>query len=370
MRPRAPLWMQRPSRFAGVGRTRARLILAALALMALLSWQALLLGSPPAADGGPGGGAVSDLALYEGVVAGMRSGGGYYEVAADQLRALGYPLRPFLTFRVPTLAVVQAALPPLLAPVLMIALAVAAGFAWLARLIGDGLARAPALVAAAILLAAGLVAFVQWPLWPFHEFWAAPLVALSLTIRRPGLWLSAVAIGLAATLIRETAALYLLVMAGFAWIEGQRREAVGWAAALGLFAVVLGCHAWAASHAAGPLDPQSAGWAGLNGPGLFVRAVWQSSAFQLLPLWAAAPVIALAAFGWAAWAHPAAARVAATIAAYALVMSLFARLDTFYWALMVTPLLPVGLVFVPDSLRDLAVQAMDRRRVRVQRITR
>ncbi len=367
MRARPPLWLATPSRYAGVTRNRARLILAGLALLVLLSFQSLLLGDAPAAEGGAGSG---DLALYEGIVAAMRSGGGYYDVAADQLRALDYPLRPFLTFRLPTLAVVQAALPPVAVVILMLSISVSAGLAWLGLLMARAFTRPAPLVTAAVLLAGGLVAFVQWPLWPFHEFWAAPLVALSLAVRRPGLWLSAAAIGLAATLIRETAALYLLVMATCAWVEGERREAVGWAGALGLFAIVLGFHAWAASQAVGPLDAQSPGWAGLNGPGLFVRAVWQSSALQLLPLALAAPVVALAAFGWSAWADPAGRRVVAVIAAYAIVMSLFARLDTFYWALMATPLILVGLAFLPDALRDLTIAAMDTRRVRVQRITR
>lgn len=360
--------MRRPSRFAGLSRSHARWMLALMTLLVLASWQALWLGYGATAAEGPRG--AGDLALYDGIVAAMRGGGTYYEVAADQLRVLDYPLRPFLTFRLPTLAVVQTALPPLMVPILMLALALLTGFVWLARLMGDALARPVPLVAAATLLAAGLVAFVQWPLWPFHEFWAAPLVALSLAVRRPGLWVSAAAIGLSAALIRETAALYLVVMATIAWIEGDRREATGWIAALGVLGVALACHAWAASHVTGPLDAQSPGWTGLHGPGLFARAVVQSSALTILPLVIGAPLVALAAFGWAGWADPTGTRVAATIAAYAVVISVFARLDTFYWALMVTPLLLVGLVFLPDVLRDLFAAAMDTRRVRVQRITR
>lgn len=369
MRPPPPIWMAEPSRYAGLGRDRARWTLALLAALVLMSMQSLFLGEPPpgVADGG---GVASDLALYEGIVAGMRGGGGYYDVAADSLRVLGYPLRPFLTFRLPTLAVIQSALPPLGVHILMLMIAGGAGMAWLGKLMAAGFTRYAPLVVAAILLAGGLVAFVQVPLWPFHEFWAAPLVALSLAARRPGLWMSAVAIGLCAALIRETAALYLLVMAVCAWTDGDRREAAGWCAALALFAVVLGAHAWAVGHVTGPLDPESPGWSGLNGPGLFARAVVQSSALLLLPLWIGAPLVALAAFGWSAWANPAALRVAATIAAYAVIMSLFARLDTFYWALMATPVLLVGLAFLPDGLRDLWVAAVDRRRVRVQRITR
>lgn len=362
MRPRPPLWLAKPSRFAGLSRTRARLTLVGLCLLILLSFQSLILGGAAGRDAG-------DIALYEGIVAGIRSGGAYYDVAVDQLRALDYPLRPFLAFRLPTLAVIQAALPASAIVILMIALTVTAGMAWLTKLMARAFTRPVPLIAAAILLAAGLVAFVQWPLWPFHAYWAAPLVALSLAVRRPTLWLSAAAIGLAAALLRETAALYLVIMAACAWIEGERREAGAWVAALGVFLLVIGFHAWAASHVVGPLDAQAEAWAGFNGPGLFVRGVWESSALRILPLSLAAPIVALAAFGWAAWDDPAGLRVAATIASYAIVTSLFAGVDA-DWALMATPLLLVGLTFLPDALRDLVAAAMDTRRVRVQRITR
>ncbi|HTG37331.1 hypothetical protein [Sphingomonas sp.] len=358
--------MQRPSRFAALSRTRARWTIALLGLLVLMAWQALLTGDR--ADGVLG--STGDAALYGGIIAAMRGGGGYYEVAADQLRVLDYPVRPFLAFRLPTLAVVQAALPPMLVPVLMLAIALAAGFAWLARLTHGALARPTPLVAAATLLAAGLVAFVQWPLWPFHIFWAAPLVTLSLALRRPGLWLSAVAIGLCAALIRETAALYLVVMAAVAWAEGDRREAGGWLAALGLFALVLGVHAWGASHVAGPLDAQSPGWLGLNGPGLFARFVVEGSALAVVPMAIAAPLVALGAFGWAGWSDPAGKRVAATIGACAVATMFSSSPDASDWAMMAVPLCLVGLVFMPDAVRDLFAAAMDTRRVRVQRISR
>ena len=48
----------------------------------------------------------------------------------------------------------------------------------------------------------------------------------------------------------------------------------------------------------------------------------------------------------------------------------FARSDTFDWALLVAPVFLVGLVFVPDALRDLVRQALDRRRITVTRIAR
>jgi hypothetical protein len=61
----------------------------------------------------------------------------------------------------------------------------------------------------------------------------------------------------------------------------------------------------------------------------------------------------LALIGWAGWRSPLAARVFATLAAYAAMLMAFGRPDNFYWALMFTPLLMVGLTFAPRSLGEL-----------------
>ena len=52
----------------------------------------------------------SDLQLYRDIIAGVSAGGDYYEVAAREQRAAGYPLKPFYTFRLPTHATAYAAL--------------------------------------------------------------------------------------------------------------------------------------------------------------------------------------------------------------------------------------------------------------------
>lgn len=361
-----PLWLARPSRFAAFPAARARIVLGVLA--ALLLTTLTVLGVPqPASDAS--GGAQTDVALYEGIVSAVAHGEDYYRAAADALRAGGYPLRPFLTFRLPGLAVAQAALPAAATLALLGLLAMVTAFAWYHRL-REAVARVPALLTALFLLAAGMLAFVQPGLIVFHEIWGGLLVALSLALRRPGRWVEAAAVALIAMLIRETAALYVLVMAGLAFAEGFRREAAGWAATLGIFALVLAAHAVAVHGVTGPLDAASPGWAGMYGFGLFVRAMTLATGLTLLPMLAAAPLVALALFGWASWRDPLALRAAATFCAYALVISLFARLDTFYWGLMIAPAFLIGLAFAPDGLRDLVARALDRRSVRVHRITR
>lgn len=352
------------------GRARAVLVLLALLLLGALTavWSSV---PPPAAAETQTSDShrQRDVILYETIVASVRHGGEYYSVAAQELREGNYPLRPFVTFRLPTLAMVQAHLPPPAIPATLYLLAIATALAWFVRL-HEAVSRWVPLVVALLLLAGGMAVFVQTILWPFHEIWAGLLIALSLARRRPGRWIDAAAIGLMAALIRETAAAYLLIMAIFAWREGARREALGWLGALVLFAVALGFHAIAVGKVVTPLDTASPGWSGLLGFGFFVNSISASTALMLGPTWLQAILVALALFGWTSWRDPLALRAAALFAVFALLLSLFARADTFYWALMVAPAFLVGLAFVPDGLRDLLAAALDRRRLRVQIVSR
>ena len=120
------------------------------------------------------------------IVDGVRHGGDYYGVAAERACARGdYPMKPFVTFRLPTLAVVQAMLPGWAVIALLYALAAGVMLAWFARL-RPAFARPPPLILAMVLLAGGMGAFVQSELASFHEVWAGLLIALSLALRRSG----------------------------------------------------------------------------------------------------------------------------------------------------------------------------------------
>jgi hypothetical protein len=90
---------------------------------------------------------------------------------------------------------------------------------------------------------------------------------------------------------------------------------------------------------------------------------------SLLPLALAAPLVGLALFGWTVWTSPIALRVTATLLAYAVLLATAGRLDTFYWGLLIAPVLLAGLVFAPDGLRDLVAAALDRRRIVVRRVS-
>ncbi len=370
-RPLAPVWLTRPSRFAGLSQRNAGAALAALAVLLLATLLVFATPAPPAASGDAANRAddQADVMLYETIVENVRHGGHYYAVAADAMRSGNYPLKPFVTFRLPTLARVQASVPQGVVIVLLYVLAAAVALAWYVRL-APAFARTPPRTVAMALLAGGLMAFVQRDLIAFHEIWAGLFIALSLAVYRPAAWLPSVAFGLAAALIRETAGLYLALMAVLALLGGQRREATGWLVAGAVLALALAAHAHAVAAVVRPLDPSSPGWTGQLGFGFFVRTMTVSTALALAPLWLAAPLVGLSLFGWAAWHDPLGLRVALLLAAYAVVLSLFGRLDTFYWGLLVAPLLLVGLAFVPDGVRDLFAGLSDRRRITVKRIVR
>jgi hypothetical protein len=361
-----PLWISSPSRYAVLSPTAARVALAALALLLALTLLALLAPDPTAQDGGDASGG-SDLALYAQIVEGVRAGGNYYTVAAEALRAGDYPLRPFVTFRLPTLAVVQAALPGWIVAALLYLLAAGVLVAWHARF-RAALRRPVAVAIGLVLIGAGSLASWQVELAGFHEVWAGLLIALSLARFRPDRWAEAIGWGLTAAVIRETAALYLLVMAALAWRDGDRRQAFAWGAALAMLALLLAAHAYGVAQVVRPLDPASLGWAGLLGPGFAVRTAHASTGLSLLPLGLGAPLVGLALFGWTAWNSPVALRVVATLLAYAALLATAGRLDTFYWGLLVAPVLLAGLVFAPDGLRDLFAAALDRRRIVVRRV--
>ena len=252
---------------------------------------------------------------------------------------------------------------------MLLLLAIGTVAAWYARLRDEVRPGVPRLVMLLLVIVA-VMPFAHPDLVLFHEVWAGLLIALALALYRPERWLETVTITLIAMLIRETALLFALVMAAMALIERSRRELIGWAVAIAVFGTAIVFHAIAADAVAGTADPSSPGWTGLLGFGFFIRAVAATTPLALLPLAIAAVLLGVAFIGWVSWATPAGARGAATIVAYAALLGIAARADTFYWAAMIGPLMPIGLIFAPDGVMQLIHRALDRRRITVTRVSR
>lgn len=367
-----PVWLQAPSRYAGIGQRAARITWFALAMLLLASIVGVSTHAPSARDKQIDAIQVAeqrDLILYSDIIAAVRHGEDYYQAATRNLRNGDYPLRPFISYRLPTLAIVLANLPYLAVALLLDALVALAFGAWWLRL-WNLLRSTPARIVSLFMLAAGFLVFTTSGLAPFHEIWAGLLIAASLALRKPGRWEIAVATGLAAALIRETAGLYLFLMMVLAWRDGDRREAIAWLLSGVGLACTLGAHAFAVSKFATVTDPVSAGWLGMQGLGFLIQSIWVSTAVVIGPLLIASPIIALSFFGWTAVRDPLIARAGVTIGSYALLIALFARVDTFYWVLLIAPIFFVGLVFVPDALRDLWHSArVDKPRIKVTRVS-
>ena len=365
-RKRAGIWLARPSRFAGMPQARAQLYLALLVL--LIAYLALI-GDPALPSIAARIGDQTDMALYHTVIDRVRHGEPYYTVVAELHRAGGYPLKPFFSVRLPTLAVVQAWLPHFVVRTLLWLLCLATVAAWILRLLSVT-PRWPPLALAGAALIVAMVVNVQPGLDVFHESWAGPLIALSLALRRPGQWTAAVALGLSAMLIRETALIYVAIMAVAALSDGQRREAAAWIAATLVFGIAVAAHAQAVGRILEPLDAQSSGWFGVLGLGFVLSVASLSTVLGLLWQWLASSILVVSAFGWTAWRDPTASRAVATIAGYVMLIAVCARSDHVYWVLMITPLLFLGLVFAVDGLRDMIVAARDTRRITVTRVIR
>ena len=67
-----------------------------------------------------------------------------------------------------------------------------------------------------------------------------------------------------------------------------------------------------------------------------------------------AGLLIMSLFGWLSVKTGWALRVTLLLAGYVAMLALFARADTFYWALIPAPLSFVGLAFLPKALSDLA----------------
>jgi len=294
----------------------------------------------------------SDLQLYRDIIAGVSAGGSYYEVAASEQRAAGYPLKPFYTFRLPTHATLYAAVGE--RPMIVIVWLLCAGLmvAWWFRL--RPFLPLPLLGTVMFLLAGGLGGLLQPMTGLFHESWAALLLALMIAIRRPGCAWPAMIAGGAALMFRELALPMVLAMGGLALIEKRWREAAGWVLIVALFSVYVALHAHWVAQVVLPGDPASQGWSRHLGLQFALKSIAKVTMGIRLPDILAAALLVLSLFGWASVRSGWALRAFLLLLGYGAMLALFARADTFYWALIAAPLSFVGLAFLPKAFADLA----------------
>ncbi len=343
------------TRFAAWRRCPARALMILLAI--LIVWPLLHAPAPSETVPKVSGNRASDRAdviLYDHIVDRVRAGGNYYAVAAQAQRAGGYPLRPFVTMRPPTLAVLQAGLPGRAAVVTLLWLLVAATVAAWAHRLRCASYRRPQVILGTLLVLGGAATLTLPDLLSWHEGWAALMIALSLAVRSDRRFAASAGIGLVAVLIREIAIVYPLVMLGMALVERRWREASVWSGVVLTFALFIAWHASQVAAVARPDDLASPSWVAMGGWRFVVTMLWLTGPWRVLPLWVASACIPLALLGWGGERSATATRATLLLVTYLVMFTMVGRANNFYWGFLVAPLLPLGLLMAPKALVDLS----------------
>lgn len=303
-----------------------------------------------------------DLALYDRITERLRHGEDYYEAVAIEHRATNYPLRPGFAVRLPTLAWIEAHLPPPADPakggtveaLLASALLVGVIVVWWNRLAEEpgGIRARP--VAAALLFIGMQVVTVGY-FFVLHELWAGALLALALGLHRPdrGKWIAAWCTAALALAIREHALPFVLLMGAFALWHRRWREGAAWIALALVFVAAMAWHLHAVEALARPSDPTGASWLTLRGLSGWMSMVALSSNLRFFPAFVSGPLMVLMLLGWAGWRSSAGSFATLLFMGYALAFMIAGRPDNWYWGMMIAPAMWIGLAFAPMAARGL-----------------
>lgn len=349
------------ARWEALGRPLRRLPRWGAALLLLLSALACLWSVPAlerfgtaastANEGRLDAGARRDFDLYETIDRRIAAGEGYYRAALDEQRSSGFPTRPFVTVRLPTLAWSTLALG-------LDGWRFLAFGLWLATVLGlyaalAGMAgKAERIGAAAAAAAAGAVALID-KVGLSHEIVAGLFISAALALYRRERWWPSLILAACALAVRELVLPFVLLWALFAAGERRWREFAAVAAVTALFALGLALHAQAVAAHQLPGDMVSPGWSALQGPAMALFGIVMVTPLQMLPAWLGPPLAVLPLLGWLALGGRLGLFSTLWFAGYALAAALFARPENFYWLALLVPAYGAGLAFVPRAIADL-----------------
>ena len=334
--------------------TRGQAAVVGVLLLAVMGW--LLAGSRSGATTAAAAPArssdESDVALYRAIVARVHGGEGYYDAAGAELRARGYPTRPFLNWRQPTYAWFLGNLPrPWLANVALGLLAVAVVVStrrWLLR----SPWRANVNVATVLVILTMSVCLVTNVVF-LQEAWAGFFIALSVCWFALECWPLGVAAALAALAFRELALLPCLIGLLIALRRQRWAESSAWLAGLAAYAILMRLHLAEVTRHLRPGDV-SRGWMAMGGARFLIQTCKWSPLLIALPDWLVALVVPFVLLGLAGWRGDSGTRVALVVFGYMAIFSVAGHPFNDYWGATFAPLLAFGIMAAPDSVRDLA----------------
>ena len=298
----------------------------------------------------------TDLALYDVIIERVAAGENYYAVAVEEQRARNFPVRPGFAVRLPTLAIISAAVGLGGVWAMAAILGLLLVWAWwrrLSPLIDEPVRR----VIAVGLVLLGIAVSYKPIYFVLHELWSGVLLAIALALHRPGKWFAAWVAAALALAIREHALPFVLLMGALALWRRDWREAGAWVALALLFLVLLAIHVGTVAQLTSDADQLSPSWLALRGPQGWLESITLTSGLYLLPAWLGAPLMFLPLLGWAALKERIGLEALLLFAGYGLLFMIAGRENNFYWGLMVVPAWFVGLYWVPAALRDLVTSA-------------
>ncbi|MDX1944541.1 MAG: hypothetical protein SFU86_03970 [Pirellulaceae bacterium] len=315
----------------------------------------------------------ADLQLYREIIAEVRGGADYYEVARQKLPQFGFPISSPFNWRLPT-------------------------YAWLFASVRDNRWLQGALIALGVgglglafvaerrrsnnpwqsLLVAGLLFGVfRWTFdgeaYLAQEVWAGVLLMISLAAqflagedsppaRSRWIVLSVLA-GTAALLIRELALPYCLLAGVLA--AGRRRwwEAAGWIAGILAFGLFLAWHIGQVQHQqAGASGDTAAGlgqWLRFGGLDFVLLTTRMNSLGFTAPAMLLWLYVLAAAVGSSRQTDSASRLGCLAAQGYLLAFAVVGRPENFYWGLLAAPFLAWGAAQAPAALAELWRQAHD-----------
>ncbi len=345
------------SRWQASGVTRARIVLGMFLLATLffvaITFSRFKSGFADAPDRGPG-----DAGLYQAEIDRMRGGEGYYDAAATELRARGYPTRSAFNWRTPLPVWLVAAMPHVgLAKAMLglLALALAlCSFELMAREVGvkTGLF-------CGLLLSGALLPCLLGNLLVFSELWCGVLIALSVVcfgLKKPSYGVVA---GVTALFFRELAAPYCVLCVALAIYERHgRRELALWGIGLAAYAVFYALHLRQVLPRISADDvAHASGWIRFGAAGFLISTVQMNAYLLLLPQWVTAAYLACGLLSCATWNTPAGRLFAFALALYAVAFSIAGHDFNQYWGSVTAPLFCLAASRAPAAIRRLCVEA-------------
>jgi hypothetical protein len=295
----------------------------------------------------------SDIALYRAEIERIRGGEGYYEAAAAQLRARGYPTKSVFNWRTPATMWLIAALPrPEMAKWILGTLAGAAMLGAFFVIAREGSLVEAAL--AVLLLSGAFMYAVLGEAYVMPVLWAGVLIGLSLVLyglERPKL---AAVVGLAALFARELSGPYCVVAALLAARRRRWPEVAIWGAGFVAYAAFFMVHLANVRAMQTPSDLAHDGtWLQLGGAA-FVIALAQVNAYLIVaPLALSAIYVVAALAGAAAWKSPFGERVGITLAVYVALFAVVGYDFNQYWGIVIAPLFCFPATRFVRTLREL-----------------